>query len=247
MTLEEFKDLLDEALSFYDSEHSGTQIDEGITCGLGAVRYDVAQVLAEAQKAQARVNIGASTTGAMAVYGFYETLEKLEENVTSPKLNGLYGVGSTAPYKYYQYDFAHSEWKDMGTLEGPPGPQGPPGPPGSNIIQNGAITRDMLAADAVTKTYTATLLSSAWTRITPANGYYYHQDISDLPVMGKFIMDVDLSGFVATAADAVMAQTVEEEYGYIYLAIFTRAGVLRVFSRELPTVDIPLKFMGVYR
>lgn len=114
-------------------------------------------------------------------------------------------------------------------------------------IGAGTITRVMLAADAVTETYTATLLSSAWTRVTPANGYYYHQDISDLPVMEKLIMDVDLSGFVASSADAVMAQTVEEEYGYIYLAIFTRAGVLRVFSRELPTVDIPLKFMGVYR
>lgn len=58
MTLDEFRSLLDEALAFYNSEHSGAQIDEGVAGGLGAIRYDIVQALAEAQKERARKNLG---------------------------------------------------------------------------------------------------------------------------------------------------------------------------------------------
>lgn len=68
MTFEEFETLLDEALDFYNSTHSGAEIDAGVTGGLNAVRYDIGQNLAEMQKAQARSNLGIradGTTGAV--------------------------------------------------------------------------------------------------------------------------------------------------------------------------------------
>lgn len=99
MTLDEFRSLLDEALAFYNSEHSGAQIDEGVAGGLGAIRYDVVQALAEAQKARARKNLGidelpsggGSGPGTfIAVYG----------QTTSAEIEAAYLAGQTVAVLY---------------------------------------------------------------------------------------------------------------------------------------------------
>lgn len=113
MTLAEFRELLEQALTFYNSEHSSTEIDAGITGGLGAVRYDAAQTLAEMQKAQARRNIGAGS-GDFAILGKYETLEALSAAVTNPAIGDNYAVGAAAPYNIYSW--TGSGWFDNGPI-----------------------------------------------------------------------------------------------------------------------------------
>lgn len=101
MTLEEFRTLLDQALAFYNSEHSGVQIDEGVTGGLGAVRYDVAQVLAEAQKEQARKNIGINELPSgptePAIPGQFVAIYNL---TTSAEIEAAYQAGQTVAILY---------------------------------------------------------------------------------------------------------------------------------------------------
>lgn len=101
MTLEEFRTLLDQALAFYNSEHSGAQIDDGVTGGLGAVRYDVVQVLAEAQKEQARKNIGIdelpSAPTEPAIPGQFVAIFNV---TTSAEIEAAYQAGQTVAILY---------------------------------------------------------------------------------------------------------------------------------------------------
>lgn len=101
MTLEEFRTLLDQALAFYNSEHSGAQIDDGVAGGLGAVRYDVAQVLAEAQKEQARKNIGIdelpSGPTEPAISGQFVAIYNV---TTSAEIEAAYQAGQTVAILY---------------------------------------------------------------------------------------------------------------------------------------------------
>ena len=101
MTLAEFRTLLDQALAFYNSEHSGAQIDEGVTGGLGAVRYDVAQALAEAQKEQARKNIGIdelpSGPTEPAIPGQFVAIFNV---TTSEEIEAAYQAGQTIAILY---------------------------------------------------------------------------------------------------------------------------------------------------
>ena len=101
MTLEEFRTLLDQALALYNSEHSGAQIDDGVTGGLGAVRYDVAQVLAEAQKEQARKNIGIdelpSAPTEPAISGQFVAIFNV---TTSEEIEAAYQAGQTIAILY---------------------------------------------------------------------------------------------------------------------------------------------------
>lgn len=51
---------------FYTSKNSGEEIDTLLEAAGGGVRYDAAQSLTEAQKAQARENIGLTSTASEA-------------------------------------------------------------------------------------------------------------------------------------------------------------------------------------
>jgi len=121
----------------------------------------------------------------------------------------------------------------------------PAGGIGTRQLADNAVTSAKIEANAVTRNYTTTLLADGWTAVSTDNGDYWYQDSSDITVYGKMIMDLDLSGYVSTTADVAYAQQIEEQYCNIYLAIFTKAGALRIFAKEQPTLDIPLKFLGV--
>lgn len=90
MTLEEFRSLLGQALDFYNSEHTSTEIDEGVSGGLGAVRYDVPQTLAEAQKATARENLGIEGGGAGG-----GNFEAVYDVTTAAEIEEAYQAGMT--------------------------------------------------------------------------------------------------------------------------------------------------------
>lgn len=54
---------------YYVSQYSGEEIDALLaSAGAGTVRYDAAQSLTDAQKAQARTNIGAATVQSAVLY-----------------------------------------------------------------------------------------------------------------------------------------------------------------------------------
>ncbi len=90
MTLEEFRSLLGQALDFYNSEHTSTEIDEGVSGGLGAVRYDIPQTLAEAQKATARKNLGIEGGGAGG-----GNFEAIYDVTTAAEIEEAYQAGMT--------------------------------------------------------------------------------------------------------------------------------------------------------
>lgn len=82
----------------------------------GTVRFNAEQGLTEAQKAQARENIGAVPFGSfLKILGHFDTVAELQ--ATAPQNVGdAYSVGATAPYSLYIYDGLRKEWKDYGQI-----------------------------------------------------------------------------------------------------------------------------------
>lgn len=82
----------------------------------GTVRFNAEQGLTEAQKAQARENIGAVPFGSfLKILGHFDTVAELQ--ATAPQNVGdAYSVGATAPYSLYIYDGLREEWKDYGQI-----------------------------------------------------------------------------------------------------------------------------------
>ena len=82
----------------------------------GTVRFNAEQGLTEAQKAQARENIGAVPFGSfLKILGHFDTVAELQ--ATAPQNVGdAYSVGATTPYNLYIYDGLREEWKDYGQI-----------------------------------------------------------------------------------------------------------------------------------
>ena len=82
----------------------------------GTVRFNAEQGLTEAQKAQARENIGAVPFGSfLKILGHFDTVAELQ--ATAPQNVGdAYSVGAVAPYNLYIYDGLREEWKDYGQI-----------------------------------------------------------------------------------------------------------------------------------
>lgn len=82
----------------------------------GTVRFNAEQGLTEAQKAQARDNIGAVPFGSfLKILGHFDTVAELQ--ATAPQNVGdAYSVGAVAPYNLYIYDGLREEWKDYGQI-----------------------------------------------------------------------------------------------------------------------------------
>ena len=82
----------------------------------GTVRFNAEQGLTEAQKAQARENIGAVPFGSfLKILGHFDTVAELQ--ATAPQNVGDdYSVGATTPYNLYIYDGLREEWKDYGQI-----------------------------------------------------------------------------------------------------------------------------------
>lgn len=63
------------------------------------------------------------------VMGYYDTLDLLSENVTSPEAGDTYGVGTEAPFDIYIFDPVKG-WVNNGSIQGPQGPKGDTGDTG---------------------------------------------------------------------------------------------------------------------
>lgn len=82
----------------------------------GTVRFNAEQSLTEAQKAQARENIGAVPFGSfLKILGHFDTVAELQASAPQ-NVGDAYSVGATAPYSLYIYDGLREEWKDYGQI-----------------------------------------------------------------------------------------------------------------------------------
>ena len=85
----------------------------------GAVVSNASQSLSEAEKAQARENIGAVAFGSLLqIKGHYSTVTELEEAVPSPNVGDPYSVGSVVPYDLYIFDGLTNAWLNYGPIRG---------------------------------------------------------------------------------------------------------------------------------
>lgn len=98
----------------FQSSKTAQEIETVLT---GAVLFNTNSKLSEAQKAQARANIGATANGeGIKIISHFDTLEELEVAVKSPNAGDAYSVGSSLPYNLYIYDFLSAEWRDYGAI-----------------------------------------------------------------------------------------------------------------------------------
>lgn len=152
----------------YNSSLTAEDIESTLN---GAVVHNKAMKLSDAQKAQARDNIGAgSADNSFVVLGYFATLEELIATVPEPKAGPFYGVGETEPYDFYSWDELHSVWKNNGPIKGADGKDGsdanvtkenieaalgytpadaenvgvPDGSIGTDKLANGAVTAEKL-------------------------------------------------------------------------------------------------------
>lgn len=98
----------------FQSSKTAQEIEEVLT---GAVLFNANTKLSEAQKAQARANIGASAHGeGIKIVSHFDTLEQLEATVKTPNVGDAYSVGQILPYNLYIYDYLYSVWRDYGAI-----------------------------------------------------------------------------------------------------------------------------------
>jgi len=103
-------------LADYNSSLSAQEIESTL---LNAIVSHRKMVLTEAEKAQARDNIGAgSSDSGLTILGYFSTFEELEETVTTPGAGHAYGVGASYPYDIYIWDALHSVWINNGPIRG---------------------------------------------------------------------------------------------------------------------------------
>ena len=82
----------------------------------GTVRFNAEQGLTEAQKAQARENIGAVPFGSfLKILGHFDTVAELQASAPQ-NVGDAYSVGATTPYNLYIYDGLREEWRDYGQI-----------------------------------------------------------------------------------------------------------------------------------
>lgn len=98
----------------FQSSLTAKQIEKVLT---GAVVFNAATSLSEAQKAQARENIGATPIGfGIKITAHFATPADLEEAVPSPAEGDAYSVGTAVPYDLYIYDSLHGSWANYGPI-----------------------------------------------------------------------------------------------------------------------------------
>lgn len=98
----------------YQLDKEANQINSIIN---GAVVANAATALSEAEKAQARENIGASAIGTgIRILSHFDTLQELEQTITNPKPGDVYSVGTTFPYNMYFWDSLDSLWVNYGAV-----------------------------------------------------------------------------------------------------------------------------------
>ena len=82
----------------------------------GTVRFNTEQALSEAQKAQARENIGAVSFGSnLKILGHFDTVAELQASAPQ-KVGDAYSVGAATPYNLYIFDGLRNEWVDYGQI-----------------------------------------------------------------------------------------------------------------------------------
>ena len=82
----------------------------------GTVRFNADQELTDAQKAQARENIGAVSFGSnLKILGHFDTVTELQESAPQ-NVGDAYSVGATTPYNLYIFDGLRNEWLDYGQI-----------------------------------------------------------------------------------------------------------------------------------
>lgn len=98
----------------FQSSKTAQEIETVLT---GAVLFNTGTNLTEAQKAQARENIGATSYGeGIKILSHFDTLAELETAITAPSPGDSYSVGESLPYNLYIFDLLLSEWKDYGPI-----------------------------------------------------------------------------------------------------------------------------------
>lgn len=82
----------------------------------GTVRFNAEQGLTEAQKAQARENIGAVPFGSnLKILGHFNTVAELQASAPQ-NVGDAYSVGAAAPYNLYIFDGLRNEWLNYGQI-----------------------------------------------------------------------------------------------------------------------------------
>lgn len=82
----------------------------------GTVRFNADQELTDAQKAQARENIGAVSFGSnLKILGHFDTVAELQESAPQ-NVGDAYSVGTATPYDLYIFDGLRNEWLDYGQI-----------------------------------------------------------------------------------------------------------------------------------
>lgn len=103
-------------LTFYNSIHTGAEIDKGVTGGINALRIDAApQALTEAEKKRVRERLGIQGNS-FEIAGYFATLAALQAAVTNPAPGAAYGVGSAPPYNIYVWDGVNEVWVNNGPI-----------------------------------------------------------------------------------------------------------------------------------
>lgn len=103
-------------LTFYNSIHTGAEIDRGVTGGINALRIDAApQALTEAEKKRVRERLGIQGNS-FEIAGYFATLAALQAAVTNPAPGAAYGVGSAPPYNIYVWDGINEVWVNNGPI-----------------------------------------------------------------------------------------------------------------------------------
>ena len=98
----------------FQSSKTAAEIEEVLT---GAVLFNTNTKLSEAQKAQARANIGATANGeGIKIISHFDTLEELEAAAKAPNAGDAYSVGTALPYNLFIYDYLSSVWRDYGAI-----------------------------------------------------------------------------------------------------------------------------------
>lgn len=102
-----------DTVSLFQSSLTAEQMEKIWT---GSVRFNAAQSMTEAEKAQARENIGATAHGSLLkILGHYDAVDELI--LSAPREAGAaYSVGTATPYNLYIYDALREEWRDYGQI-----------------------------------------------------------------------------------------------------------------------------------
>ena len=58
------------------------------------------------------------------ILGYFDTLDLLKADITTPNPGDAYGVGTEAPYPIYIWDGINNLWRDNGAIQGPAGRSG---------------------------------------------------------------------------------------------------------------------------